>query len=129
MGCGRGLSFANVSTAKLGSDTEVSPIHRQVGVDGKGELDTYQKSQGFLSEWKNSRSIHSYRQAGMGEKGELGTYRKRQGFSPTEKTTTVDLYIAIDKQGWVKRVNSAYTRKASVVFHPGWKNSTRKTTQ
>ena len=62
MGCGRGLSFANVSTATVVSDTEVSPIHKQAGGwgwgrrgagrggGGEAELATYQKSQGFLSE-------------------------------------------------------------------------------
>ena len=53
------------------------------GGGGEAELATYQKSQGFLSEWKNSRSIHSYRQAGMGEKGELDTYSEIvRGFPP-----------------------------------------------
>ena len=48
-------------------------------------------------------------------------------FSPNGKI--VDSYIAIDKQGWVERMNSPHTRKASGFFHPGWKNSTGKTTQ
>ena len=49
--------------------------------------------------------------------------RRVRVFSPNEKKR-VDLYIAIDKQGWVKKVNSTHTRRVRV-FSPNEKKESR----